>query len=358
MEFRHRLKVFTDWLSWIRHLWIRRRGAVWLTCRLGFLRLQSALSGRPLVTITLLEHMGDLVAAEPVIRQLRREHPRARLVWICRKLYRELLDGHPELSAVLTVPCLSSWIAVRPLKLAQFQYDLHFDGRRCPICTVTLDNPSKHQAINAQNYYFHGSLLTGFCLVAGIQPVDDTPVLHVSAAVRDQVQALPLPDRFVAVHCTSNEDCRNWPREKWLTLVRWLQATHGLPVVELGLAPMLSGDPATPVHNLCGKLSPLATAEVIRRARLFIGIDSGCAHFANAFRIPGLILIGHYRNFTNHVPYSGFYGREGGAELVRANGPVEQLEVTAVQAAVDRKLSGTKPWASDHTPNLGSQTAV
>jgi heptosyltransferase-3 len=48
-------------------------------------------------------------------------------------------------------------------------------------------------------------------------------------------------------------------------------------------------------------------ANIISGALFFIGIDSGPAHIANAFEIPGLILLGEFKNFKNHMPYSGAY---------------------------------------------------
>jgi heptosyltransferase-3 len=48
-------------------------------------------------------------------------------------------------------------------------------------------------------------------------------------------------------------------------------------------------------------------AKIISGADFFLGIDSGPTHIANAFEIPGLILLGDFKNFKNHMPYSGAY---------------------------------------------------
>ena len=61
---------------------------------------------------------------------------------------------------------------------------------------------------------------------------------------------------------------------------------------------------------MAGMLSILETAEVIRRAELFVGIDSGPAHLANAVATPGVILIGQYNAFKRFMPYSGLYATE------------------------------------------------
>ena len=43
-------------------------------------------------------------------------------------------------------------------------------------------------------------------------------------------------------------------------------------------------------RNLCGQTGIAESAEIIRRATLFIGIDSGPSHLANAVKTPGVIL--------------------------------------------------------------------
>jgi heptosyltransferase-3 len=72
--------------------------------------------------------------------------------------------------------------------------------------------------------------------------------------------------------------------------------------------------------NLCGQLSILETAEVIRRADYFIGLDSGPSHLGNATGTFGIILMGALTTFPSYNPYSGGYGRQENARLVRKEG--------------------------------------
>ena len=88
--------------------------------------------------------------------------------------------------------------------------------------------------------------------------------------------------------------------------------------------------------NLCGQLSILESAEVIRRAKLFIGIDSGPAHLANAVDTPGVILIGSYLGFSKYNPFSGDYGNGKNAKIVYAEGLIVNIEVDEVMAAMSR----------------------
>jgi ADP-heptose:LPS heptosyltransferase len=47
------------------------------------------------IIVGLLEHMGDIVACEPVARYLKFNHPKAHLAWAVRLEFRELIDTNP-----------------------------------------------------------------------------------------------------------------------------------------------------------------------------------------------------------------------------------------------------------------------
>ena len=91
-------------------------------------------------------------------------------------------------------------------------------------------------------------------------------------------------------------------------------------------------------RNLCGKLSIPETAAVISRARLFVGIDSGPAHLANAVGTFGVVLLGEYNLFSRYLPYTGGYGDGSNSRLVYADGPASTLSVAAVHAEIAAAL--------------------
>ena len=85
--------------------------------------------------------------------------------------------------------------------------------------------------------------------------------------------------------------------------------------------------------SICGELTILESAEVIRRAKLFIGIDSGPAHLANALGTPGVILMGSYLGFERYIPFSGHYGDGSNARLIFTDGPACLIDVNDVVQA-------------------------
>ncbi len=100
--------------------------------------------------------------------------------------------------------------------------------------------------------------------------------------------------------------------------------------------------PATArVLNLCGRLSILETAEVIRRSALFIGIDSGPAHLANAVGTPGVILLGDFLGFRRYMPYSGGYKNGTNGRIVYADRTVRNIPADAVLREISHWVRGS-----------------
>jgi ADP-heptose:LPS heptosyltransferase len=310
-----------------RHLWRKR-----------VRRFRRASPPRSVIAIAMVEHLGDIVATEPVARHVRVTWPDAHVVWVVRVAYRELIDSNPNVDETLTVGCLTEWMHLSGGRVFDRMIDLQIPGRFCPTCNCRLVNPTAGGRIGMHDYYHHGNLLAIACQCAGLPVLDDAPAVYIPQAAVDAVHALHLPERFIVVHCTSNQDVRDWDTEKWRQLAAHLSQRHRIPVVEVGLAPLIASADERYV-NLCGRLSILQTAEVIRRAILFIGVDSGPAHLANACRTAGVILLGHYRSYARYMPYSGDYANGANATILYADGPASALPVEHVIEAVESRLS-------------------
>jgi heptosyltransferase-3 len=311
----------------------------------GFIRNYAVLSlkkvlcgSRPTVAIALLEHMGDIVAGEPVSRFARAQFPRGTICWVASRHYRELVKSFPPVDHVVTVRCMTGWLLLWSSRCIDTVWDLHTSERLCEGCRIVFRKPGSAGEITYRTYFNFGNLLTVNCLAAGIDPLDDAPVLSPRDNERATVDKLNLPERFVVIHCKSNEDCKDWARQKWEALASWIVFNLGFTVVEIGSAAHVITKSDGNMRSLCGKLRIMESAEVLRRAALFIGIDSGPAHLANAVGTPGVILLGQYQSFLSYTPYSGSYADGSGADLVRANGFAEDIPLDAVVEAVANRL--------------------
>lgn len=294
-------------------------------------------AGRRSVAVLLLEHLGDVVACEPVARHLKARDPSVFLAWGVKRAYRELIDSNPHIDLTLPLHCLSERLLIARSDLFDQVHDLHFPGRHCTLCRAPLLR-ERDTPLGLDNYFEHGGILASFSLAAGLPPLEEAPRLFIPPRAAARVDGLGLPGRFVAVCATSNSPGKDWPRGKWLALLAGLHRDLGLTAVEIGLEPVIRGG-AGLRSDLCGKLSILESAEVIRRSTLFVGLDSGPAHLANAVGVPGVVLIGAFLGFPRYQPFSGPYANGEGAEIVRAAGPAAEIAVEAVAAAVGRRLA-------------------
>ena len=302
---------------------------------LAWHRRHGKLRGRPVAAIALVEHMGDIVAAEPLVQRAREAHPGASIVWIVGAPYAALPAAF-DVDLVVQVECVAGWSMLARRVRFDHVHDLHLDGRQCIACKRTLVRTGRGAGVDWDHYYELGNLLAVESVLGGLPYVDRTPALRIDDAIRAQVDALRLPPSFIAVHCTSNDPAREWPRERWRRLIEALAQGGAPPVVEIGGRER--GEAAGTHRSLCGKLSILESAEVIRRAALFIGADSGPAHLANAVGTAGVLLLGKWRHFDRYMPFSGRFA-SGGAAVLRAAGPAAELPVEDVLDAVWRRLA-------------------
>lgn len=284
---------------------------------------------RKLIGIFLTEHFGDIVACEPVIPWLRERNPEASLIWFTRPAYVDLVRYHPQLDEVMELGSISEAVHVLRTKLFDQVVDLHVDGKGCTVFNRIHKKTWGDPRINGDNYYHQGPLLHAFSMSAGLPCFDGQPQLFLPDAIKEDLHRFELPSEYIVVHARSNEGTRNWRAQRWNELALAILARSNWTLVEVGLDPVLENNGGR-VVNLCSKLSLLETAEVIRGANGYIGIDSGPAHFANAFRIPSVILLGHYKVYLRYMPYTGFLRANAAKMVIQWDGPASEIPVSEV----------------------------
>ena len=287
-----------------------------------------------MVAISRIEHLGDIVACEPVAKHVRGLYPKAYIIWCVRKPYREIVQSNPHIDKTIVVSCLTEWIYLKKTGLFKETVDLHFEGLTCPVCKVPLIKTAGDKSITFCNYYNLGNLIDVFVKSAGLAVPGRQPEIYISERVIKAVDNYCLPKEIAVIHCLSNERNRDWQEVKWRELVNSIIKRFNVQIIEIGLKPVIQNINSPLYRNFCGKIPLLEAAEVIRRAKIFIGIDSGFAHIANAVKTYGIILLGEYNNFKHYMPYSGAYANGETAKLIYADGPVGNISVESVYAAV------------------------
>ncbi len=117
---------------------------------------------------------------------------------------------------------------------------------------------------------------------------------------------------FVVMHPGSGgySLARRWDPHKFAALAAALYRRHGLPSVLVGAANddvdavLAAGD--SPLIDLSGRTTFRELAGVIRRAKVFVGADSGVMHLAAAARTPVVAIFGptNHRAWAPWTPYS------------------------------------------------------
>ena len=291
------------------------------------------------IGVGLVEHMGDIIACEPISRYLRAEYPDAHIAWCVREEYKELIESNPYIDETIVVNCLTEWIELKENGIFDKTIDLHIHNRICPICNVPLNNINGKVAVTGENYFNFGSLLSAFSRSAGLPSIDGKPKVYITKQAKDRVDSLNLPSKYIVFHCSSNEKSKDWLDKNWAKLAEHISKKYKLPIIEVGTESTLQRYNLNFI-NLCGKTTILETAEVIRRSLLFVGVDSGPAHIANAVETPGIVLLGHYRNFKRYIPFTGNYANGINAKLIYNDfGPASEIPVEEVINAVDEFIS-------------------
>src|SRR5438105_4136944 len=153
------------------------------------------------VVVSLVEHLGDIVASEPVDRFIKKEKPNFYIIRIVKRPYAEVIVFNPNIDKIITVGCLSEWIYLRFL-LRHFSkvdvVDLHIDQRFCFRYYLTLSN-SNEKGINLENYFNYGSLLEVFSMTTGLPKLNIEPIYYLP---KDHPK-ITLPEKYLILHTTS-----------------------------------------------------------------------------------------------------------------------------------------------------------
>jgi len=300
--------------------------------------------------IMLAEHLGDIVANEPVARYLKWRFSERPVYWVVESRFSDIVRYNPFIDGYVEVDSLKECIE----KIV----NLFFDGR--PDC---VDHPkyywhAKENGIGFRNFYANDCLLSSMSQAAGLDRLMLAPRFwekpEYSRLSKEEVwEKLGLSEavdkiahdhgscRVILLHTKSNDPRRDWTDEKFTELTdKMLGKYPAIVIAELGM---------TPVVNL--KDARFVTLEtikdlqfiyqVIKNAELIIGIDSSFMHMANASGTKAVSIMGRLDQFSHHCPYSGRFWDGNGITFVRAGEGDESpaVEISDVMKAVDRMLA-------------------
>ncbi len=319
---RNGIRVRRSDAKWLLHrIWHTARlphRLAWTTCvcALFIVRHRLARPGRRAAFMGRTRCFGDLVTLEPLARQLQTEG-RA-VAWLVERPYAPVIALFPSVDQVIRVPCKTALAFLAWLFGLDAVLLMHFEGTHCPICFVAPRLHPKNDAVTATNYYGNGrSLLAAFTETAGIQAKLRQPrLVRPDASKTADIVVNPGP----------TDSTRVWREERWLEFLERVLSEYDVRIAAVGTKRLIALDHPR-FLDLSGQQTIVEAAATIAAARLFIGVDSGPAHFANAYEVPGIVLAGQWRGFGAYVPYDGFYAERGNLSIVRSPRDAEEIAV-------------------------------
>ena len=255
--------------------------------------------------------IGDFIATLPVLQALRTQWPAATIeIW-----------GYPHIADLAVAAGLAqAVVSLDRAEMARFfvpepsftdaqvaavrSFDLIFNYLHDPVGQVrsNLLLAGAKQVLSGSPIIKRGPAVP-FLLeplqALAIYETDGTPALDFPAALRARgrarMQALGLRGRPMVVHPGSGSPTKNWPAERFVEIMRRLQAAGRETVAVLGEADVAEAAvlarelPEMPV--LAG-LTLTELAATLAECGAFLGNDSGIAHLAAAVGLPTTAIFG------------------------------------------------------------------
>ncbi|MFQ6037000.1 MAG: glycosyltransferase family 9 protein [Candidatus Aminicenantales bacterium] len=276
------------------------------------------------ILLVRLRRIGDIVMTTPAVRALRLALPEARIAYVVESPYRKLVQGHPDIDdPVVLSPRIGTFGFLRFLwRIRRERYDLVIDfhgGPRASLLTWLSRAELKiGYRIRYRNFmydtalprkpergHFH-SVENHLNLVRalGIPVPSALPLClpEASADEKHRVTSLleknvPKGQGFVVLHIGAGNAFRDWGSENILELLRLFErprvpvALAGGPEDAASEARILKASSGH-VFSCVGRLNLRELRELIRRASVYVGPDSGPMHIAASTATPIVALFG------------------------------------------------------------------
>ncbi|MBC7949845.1 MAG: glycosyltransferase family 9 protein [Chitinophagaceae bacterium] len=300
--------------------------------KLFLLSLKSLSQGKRIIVVALTEHLGDVVATEPIVSFLKEKNPESILCWVIDRRYAAITRSNPAVDSTITVTSFSEWVLLKYFLSAKNSFDLHIDGKWCSKHGL-VNKKQESFGITLDNYLQKGNLLYGFSRAGGIEmPAESPPTLHLKN------DAVSLKDKYVVFHTSANNIVKEWNSGAWQSTAKFIIENYPrYHIIETGFKKNLD-TPLERIVDMTGEKELDVLASLIRNADIFIGLDSGPAHMANALNKEAIVLMGTLDNFEEYMPFSGKFQREEKQVIVRHRGPLREMPFESVLDLLSKKF--------------------
>ncbi|MGB9153945.1 MAG: glycosyltransferase family 9 protein [Alphaproteobacteria bacterium] len=243
--------------------------------------------------------VGDAVLTTGVLAWLVEQHPDARFTIACGPYGADLFRAVPRLELLIVMKKKKwngHWVDLWK-QCVGTEWDLIVDLRNSIVSRLLC---AKKRVIHRRASGKHKVVDNGALL--GLNPPPDPHIWITPEAVKETERLLPGDRPILALGPAANWAAKQWPVEYFVGLVRTLTAPNGaLPdaaVMILAdkhereqIAPLLQSIPDARRIEVIGRDLQTAAA-CLKRARLYVGNDSGLMHLSAALGTPTLGMFG------------------------------------------------------------------
>ena len=269
---------------------------------------------QPRVLISRLSHIGDCILAIPILNAIRRHYPEAFIAWVLERPSAPLLEGHQSLDELIVLKrgWLKSPKTVWQLRrrLRRLSFDVSIDpqsltksavvgwlaGIRTRVGFAGEDGRELSRWLNnrlvprTQEHMVNRGL--ELLSAIGIERPQVRYLLPTTPAA--EAAAVELADReelrqgFAVINPGAGWQSRVWPPERYGEVARYLWDNHtiGSVVAWYGDAERAMADQIVATSDGRAMRAPptdlVSLAAVLKRARMYVGSDTGPLHLAVA----------------------------------------------------------------------------
>lgn len=324
------------------------------------------------ILISRLSHIGDCILTIPMLNALRAHFPQAFITWVVQKPTDQLLSGQLALDELVIVPAgflkspgelsklrrrlrgLRFDVAIDPQALTKSAVVSRLSGARqrisftrgvarelAPLLNNDLVEPTQEHVVDRQLELLKplgvNTARTDFTI-----PANDITREFIDSFISQT----HLGCDYAVINPGAGWGSRRWSSERFGRVAKVLGERHRIPTV-VTWAGSEEKQWASDIAAYAGghamvapPTSLLQLAELLRRARIFVGCDTGPMHLAVAVDVPCVVLHGTTRPSQSgpygdkHQAVQAFY--QGGSSRSRrsaSNDAMRAIEVDDVCAA-------------------------
>ncbi len=291
--------------------------------------------------------LGDIVHALPTVSALRRRFPSAKLTWLVKREWAEVLDGNSDIDDVMAVDLsLGGWpTAMTRVRAGRFELVVDLQGllrsavlgwvAGAPVRIgfangregspwfytdrVAVPNASMH---SVDRYLLIAQFLGASPERPGTSafPLPHDPLAEARINALLESEGVQSETVLVAVNPSARWDTKQWPVESFAVVADHLQEEREARVVVVGgykdrpIVEQVLRHMRTAPINLAGETTVKELIVLLRRSRVLITNDSGPMHLAAAAGTPVVALFG-----PTDPARTGPYG--GGHTVLRSGVP-------------------------------------